>query len=64
MSARIRFISAGAGSGKTTALAELLRQELAAGRVHPGGVLATTFTNRAATELRERVRGLEKQLKS
>ena len=45
MSARIRFISAGAGSGKTTALAELLRQELAAGRVHPGGVLATTFTN-------------------
>ena len=56
MSARIRFISAGAGSGKTTALAELLRQELAAGRVHPGGVLATTFTNRAATELRERVR--------
>jgi ATP-dependent helicase/nuclease subunit A len=56
MSARIRFISAGAGSGKTTALAELLRQELAAGRVYPGGVLATTFTNRAATELRERVR--------
>ena len=56
MSARIRFISAGAGSGKTTALAALLHQALAAGHVQPGGVIATTFTNRAASELRERVR--------
>jgi ATP-dependent helicase/nuclease subunit A len=51
----IRFISAGAGSGKTTALAELLQRELSAGRVQPGGLLATTFTQRAAGELRERV---------
>lgn len=57
MPASIRFISAGAGSGKTYALTEILHRELAEGRVAPGGVLATTFTKRAATELRERVRG-------
>jgi ATP-dependent helicase/nuclease subunit A len=57
MSAHIRFISAGAGSGKTYRLTELLLAELQAGRVRPAGVLATTFTKRAATELRERVRG-------
>ena len=57
MSARFRFISAGAGSGKTYRLTELLLAELRAGRVRPAGVLATTFTKRAATELRERVRG-------
>ncbi len=57
MSPSIRFISAGAGSGKTHRLTELLYQELAAGRARPGSVLATTFTVRAATELRERVRG-------
>jgi ATP-dependent helicase/nuclease subunit A len=53
--AHIRFISAGAGSGKTTELAKLLHEELRSERVQPGGVLATTFTTRAATELRERV---------
>ena len=52
MSAHIRFISAGAGSGKTYRLTELLLAELQAGRVRPAGVLATTFTKRAATELR------------
>ncbi len=57
MSAHIRFISAGAGSGKTYRLTELLLAELQAGHVRPAGVLATTFTKRAATELRERVRG-------
>ena len=54
---RVEFISAGAGSGKTTALAELLQAELVAGRVQPEGLLATTFTQRAAAELRERVHG-------
>ena len=56
MSGGIRFISAGAGSGKTYRLTQLLFEELQGGRVRPAGVLATTFTNRAATELRERVR--------
>jgi len=53
----IEFISAGAGSGKTYTLAQRLDAELSSGRVRPGGVLATTFTKKAATELRERVRG-------
>lgn len=55
-SPKIRFISAGAGTGKTSRLADLLQEMLLAGHVNPGGVLATTFTNKAAVELRERVR--------
>ncbi len=52
----LRFISAGAGSGKTYTLTNILGDELQNGRVKPGGVIATTFTVKAATELRERVR--------
>jgi ATP-dependent exoDNAse (exonuclease V) beta subunit len=51
----ITFISAGAGSGKTYQLTELLLARLRAGTAAPAGVLATTFTNKAANELRERV---------
>lgn len=54
---RITFISAGAGSGKTHRLTEILHQELLSGDVDPAGVIATTFTRKAAAELRERVRG-------
>ncbi len=57
MNARISFISAGAGSGKTHRLTEILYNELNSGEVRPSGVIATTFTKKAATELRERVRG-------
>ncbi|MDQ5946157.1 MAG: ATP-dependent helicase/nuclease subunit, partial [Pseudomonadota bacterium] len=56
MKAEITFISAGAGSGKTHRLTELLHRELTTGDVRPSGVIATTFTKKAATELRERVR--------
>jgi ATP-dependent helicase/nuclease subunit A len=56
MSETLRFISAGAGSGKTYRLTELLHQMLEDGRARPSGILATTFTNKAAAELRERVR--------
>ena len=56
MKANITFISAGAGSGKTHRLTELLHSEMTAGGIRPSGVLATTFTKKAATELRERVR--------
>lgn len=57
MNAKITFISAGAGSGKTHRLTEILYKELNSGEVRPSGVIATTFTKKAATELRERVRG-------
>lgn len=57
MTAKLTFISAGAGSGKTHRLTSLLHEELSSKRVHPSGVIATTFTRKAATELRERVRG-------
>ncbi len=52
----IRFISAGAGSGKTTRLTSILAEKLLGKKVKPEGIIATTFTNKAATELKERVR--------
>jgi ATP-dependent helicase/nuclease subunit A len=54
--ANIHFISAGAGSGKTYRLTEILSNELTSGRAQAAGVIATTFTKKAASELRERVR--------
>jgi ATP-dependent exoDNAse (exonuclease V) beta subunit len=56
VSTNIRFISAGAGSGKTFRLTEELEKALTGGRAAPAGVVGTTFTNKAANELRERVR--------
>ena len=52
----IEIISASAGSGKTYTLATLLETAVASGKVRPEAVLATTFTNKAAAELQERVR--------
>ena len=52
----ITFISAGAGSGKTYRLANDLERMLTNGEARPSGVIGTTFTKLAATELRERVR--------
>jgi len=56
MAGTIRFVSAGAGSGKTYRLTQILHEKLSSGQAAPGGVIATTFTRKAATELRERVR--------
>ncbi len=53
---QLHFISAGAGSGKTFRLTEILHAKLSASEIRPSGVIATTFTRKAATELRERVR--------
>lgn len=52
----IEFISAGAGSGKTYKLTETLAHALESGTARPHAILATTFTVKAATELRERAR--------
>lgn len=56
MAGAIRFVSAGAGSGKTYRLTHILHEKLISKQATPGGVIATTFTRKAATELRERVR--------
>ena len=56
MTGNVHFISAGAGSGKTFRLTQILHEKLTSGGIRPAGVIATTFTKKAATELRERVR--------
>jgi ATP-dependent exoDNAse (exonuclease V) beta subunit len=53
---KIKIISAGAGSGKTHRLTGDMYDLMKKGTVRPSGIIATTFTKKAAAELQERVR--------
>jgi ATP-dependent exoDNAse (exonuclease V) beta subunit len=56
------LLAAGAGSGKTSVLVERFVRAVLEDGVAPGRILAITFTERAAGELRERVRGRFREL--
>src|SRR6056297_222703 len=53
----LSIVPAGAGAGKTYHIQKTLGEWVESGRIAPGRILAVTFTEAAAAEMRDRVRG-------
>ncbi len=53
----LKIVPAGAGAGKTYKIQQTLGDWVASGHVEPERILAVTFTEAAASELRQRIRG-------
>lgn len=51
----IKLVVAGPGTGKTHTLTHFLAKIISTGKAKPGEILAVTFTNRAADEMKERI---------